>query len=63
MSRILQPLENEINKLQEHEIVEDVTMDYDCLPEGVLTVHITLDEDLITKICEEEGFNTEDWDE
>lgn len=63
MSRILEPLETEINKLRDHEFVDDVNIDTDCLPEGCLTVYISLDEELVPKICKEEGFNTEDWDE
>lgn len=63
MSRILEPLEKEINNLRGHEFVEDVDIDDDCLPEGWLDVHIKLEEKLVPKICEEEGFNTEEWNE
>lgn len=63
MSRILEPLEKEINNLRGHEFVEDVDIDDDCLPEGWLDVHIKIEEELIPQICKEEGFNMEDDDE
>lgn len=47
----------------EHGIVEDVYIDTDCLPEGTLTVHVTLNDYYTNEICALEGYNTEDWEE
>lgn len=54
MSRILDTLEQEIQKIDSLECVEDIDIDYDCLHEGVVDVHIVLKEDWAEKICEEE---------
>ena len=63
MDRILAPIEVDIYKLRDYACVEDVVIDTDCLPEGTLAVYITLPEELVPQICEEEGFNVEDWNE
>lgn len=62
MSKI-SSIEKIIKEIQELEFVEDAFLDEDCAPEGDLSIHIMINEDNVNEICEELGYNVDNWEE
>lgn len=60
---MINDLREKVSEIQDLDWVDDAFIDPDTAPEGELLIRIVVKENKIYSVCEELGFNVEDWDE